>query len=295
MKKLPLNMLRAFAAVYETGGIRPAARLLGVAHSSVSRFVGELESWSQVQLIEKREGGRLIQFTPEGETLGRAVLKSMSELEQVLNKVQETHNANSVTVETTPSFASRWLLPRLHRFEEENPNIELSIVVEQRLSDLSFERSDIAIRMGKGPWPDLRCTPLMDDVLFPVMSTSYWQKMGEPVNVADLANIRLLHDRDPNGSWSLWKDAYGPETLDMSVGPRYTSSDLVLRSAEQGLGAALARGVLAKDALDNGLLIRPVADLEISLTNSIWVVQEKGVPDRWATEKVIKWLKRESA
>ena len=129
-------MLRAFAAVYETGGIRPAARQLEVTHSSVSRFVHELEAWLDVSLIDRRKEHRATAFTAEGEMLGRRVLACLAELESSLNAVKESRNANSVVIETTPSFAARWLLPRLGQFEEAFKWIELSVLVDQRIKTL---------------------------------------------------------------------------------------------------------------------------------------------------------------
>jgi len=290
MKNLPLNMLRAFAAVYESGGIRPAARQLGVTHSSVSRFVSDLEGWAGTQLLERHGGKRSVSFTPEGEALGRAVLKSLSELERAVNTVKERHTGNSVTIETTPSFAARWLLPRLEKFEADNNKIELSIVVDQRLSDPSEERSDIAIRMGQGPWAGFKCTALMDDALYPVMSKTFWENANKPDKPADLLGLRLIHDRDPSAAWSLWRDKFGPIELNVGEGPRYTSSDLVLRSSEQGLGVALVRHRFAKDALENGSLVRPFDGLEIPLPNSIWIVHTEGRAARYAAQRVIDWL-----
>ena len=81
MKDLPLNALRAFAVIYETGGIRPAARSLRVTHSSISRHVRELESWIGLSLIEVPEGTRSLRFTDQGEALGRSALAGLRELE----------------------------------------------------------------------------------------------------------------------------------------------------------------------------------------------------------------------
>jgi LysR family glycine cleavage system transcriptional activator len=295
MKNLPLNMLRAFAAVYETGGVRPAARLLGVTHSSVSRFVRELEALTGLPLIDRSDGKRLIAFTPEGEQLARVALKSFAQLEKTFLNIQERRKANSVVVETTPSLASRWLLPRLGALEQKLPRIELSIVVDQRLRRPADSQADFSIRLGRGPWPGAHCIPFLDDRLYPVMSPDYWRSSGKPSRPEHLPRCRLLHDRDPQTSWRVWKDALGPPKLEAQKGPRYSSFDLVLRAAEQGLGVALARHHFAKDAIESGLLVAPLGDCGIDLPKSIWLVLPEQPAPKLATRQLIACLQEEAA
>ena len=131
--RLALNALRTFAAVYETGGVRPASRALNVAHSSVSRHLRELEKALGIDLFEPREGTRALTFTPQGETLGRAALESFGRLAAVVRSLREAPRRNAVTISTTPSIAALWLLPRLPSFEKAYPGIGLSVIAEQKL------------------------------------------------------------------------------------------------------------------------------------------------------------------
>ncbi len=295
MHDLPLNALRAFAAVYETGGVRPAARFLQVSHSSVSRHVRELEAWIGLPLLQDREGARALAFTPQGEALGRAGLASLRALEGAVAALRETRRGNGVTISTTPSFAARWLLPRLPGLEETHPWIELSVIADQRLADPSQEGADLGIRMGQGPWPGLDCEPFMDDALYPVVSPAFWEAAGRPRALDDLADLRLLHDRDPHASWEAWRSAHGADTLDVRPGPRFASSDLVLRAAVQGLGVALARDRLATDDIAAGALMRPFGELHVALPNAYWIVRSETAPPRVAVTAVIDWLKSQAA
>ena len=294
MHDLLLNALRAFAAVYETGGVRPAARALQVTHSAVSRHLRELEAWIGVPLLEVRQGARSIAFTAQGEALGKAALASLRELESAVAAVREARRGNAVTLSTTPSFASRWLLPRLPDLERAYPWIELSVVVEQKLAAPDDLGADLAIRMGRGPWPGLDCEAFMDDALFPVAGRAYWEAAGKPDRPEDLAGLRLLHDRDPNASWEAWRSAHGGAKLDLRAGPRFASSDLVLRAASQGLGVALARGRLAADELASGSLIRPFGALEVAVPEAYWIVRQEEAALRVAVSAVIEWLKAQA-
>jgi LysR family glycine cleavage system transcriptional activator len=294
MKDLPLNALRAFAAIHASGGVRAAARQLGIAHSSVSRHLSELEAWLGVPLVSDSGVHRGVRFSSQGEALGRAVVAGLADIARAVEAVREPRSPGSVAISTTASFATRWLLPRMPALERAHRALEVSIRVEQRLEDLDGGEIDLAIRMGRGPWPGVRARPLMDDGLYPVMSPAYHAASGRPRKPADLRGLRLLHDRDPNASWDAWRAAHGPASLDVRRGPRLASSDLVLRAAVQGQGVALARDRLARDDVASGALLRPLGDLDVKLGVGYWFV----LPDREPTPaaaQVLAWLEREAS
>ena len=295
MRDLLLNALRAFTAVYETGGVRPAARSLRVTHSAVSRHVRELEAWLGVPLVERRAGARSFAFTPQGEALGRAGLASLRALEAAVAAVREAKRGNAVTLSTTPSFAARWLLPRLPAFEAAVGWVELSIIADQKLTEPRDQGADLALRMGRGPWPGLACEPFMADALYPVMSRAYWDAAGRPTTPEALAGLRLLHDRDPNASWEAWLSAHAAPGVDRRAGPRFASSDLVLRAAAQGLGVALARDRLAADDVAAGVLVRPFGDRHVAVPDAYWLVRAAAAPSRVAVTAAIDWLKSQAA
>lgn len=296
MRDLPLNALRAFAAVQAHGGVRAAARELGIAHSAVSRHVAELERWLGTALTEAAPSGRRGKvLNAAGAALGREVQSALAEITRATAALREVRSPNSVSLSTTASVAARWLLPRLPAFERRHPRIELSVVVTQKFEDFSSRALDLAIRMGRGPWPDGRCEVLMDDALYPVMSASFWRNARRPARLDDLRGLRLIHDRDPNASWATWRDTYGPKSLDVRGGVRYTSSDLALRGAALGQGVALARHRLAFDDLSAGTLLRPLGDLKIDVPNAYWVVIPSHSWARPAVTSVVSWLKEQGS
>lgn len=134
----------------------------------------------------------------------------------------------------------------------------------------------------------------MDDKLYPVMSQGFWEKSGRPENPADLKGLRLLHDRDPNAAWEVWREVIGPESLNVQRGPRFASSDLVLRAAMQGQGVALARHRLASVEIEAGVLQRPIAGMSVSVPAAYWLVLPKHSPLRKATRIFLDWLKAEA-
>lgn len=151
MIDLPLNALRAFAIVHREGGIRAAARVLGITHSSVSRHVRELEAWVGVPLLEPGRPHRALAFTVHGDTLGQAALSGLQALADVVASLREARPPNAVTVSATPSFAARWLLPRMADFNARNPWVELSVIAEQKPHPLPEQGADVAIRRATAP------------------------------------------------------------------------------------------------------------------------------------------------
>jgi LysR family glycine cleavage system transcriptional activator len=295
MRDLPLNALRAFVAVYSHRGVRAAAHALGIAHSSVSRHLAELERWLGAPLTHGARGRAGITLTPQGEALGRAVLTAFGDIELLATSLRESRTSRSVTITTAPSVAARWLLPRLAAFDALRPRIEVSVLVDQRVEDPQTKGADFAIRMGRGPWPDVRCEPLMDEVLYPVMSPALWRKSGRPRNPAELRGLELLHDRDPQASWETWRRQHGPKSLEVRRGPRFASSDLVLRAAAQSQGIALARHRLAADDIASGALVRPIENLCIELGAAYWLVLPLRSNPSAAANTVVEWLKRQVA
>lgn len=295
MRDLPLNALRVFALACEHGGVRAAARELGVAHSSVSRHLAELEDWLGVPLArEKGAGRRGWTPTPQGESLGRAVLAGLRDIEAAAASIREARSPYAVTLSAAPSFAALWLLPRLPALERAHPRVELSVLVNQHIEDLQTGGIDLAVRMGAGPWPGPHCEPLMDDALYPVMSPGFWKGAGSPARPQALSRLRLLHDRDPHASWEQWRRRFGPASLNLQRGPRFASSDLLLRAARQGQGVALARGRLVMDDIASGLLVRPFGKRELRLDDAYWIVRANTPPRRVVTT-LIAWMKDQAS
>ncbi|MBL4739374.1 MAG: LysR family transcriptional regulator [Sneathiella sp.] len=290
----PLGALRAFEVVCRTGGIRAAAREIGVTHSSISRHMGELETWLGTALFERSAARRSMELTSAGKQLGLIAGEAFQDIARGVAAIRETRRHNEVVVSTTQSIATRWLLPRLHIFNERFPHIEISVRVDQRPIDFKGDQADLAIRMGRGKWPGLNATPLMGDYLAPVMSPAL--KDQYPFRSLDdwLSRGPLLHDLDPDANWKIWKDRFGPESLDMNKGPQITSSDLVLRAAALKQGVALGRLALAMDELESAQLVR-LSDDYMHIEEAYWVVTPLNRKRPNYVDGFIDWILEEGA
>lgn len=290
MEPLPFNALRALAVVAREGGLRAAARALGISHSAIGRHLVELERWLGVPVVSRETGKRELSLTSHGRQLAEAMDEATERISRIVDTVREQRSPFSVSISTTPSFATRWLLPRLPALERAHPRLEISVVVDQRLEDARSFVNDFAIRSGAATWPSFRVQPLMDDALFPVASPRLWESGVRPHDVSALRKLRLLHDRDPRASWQRWRERHGPAELDVRSGPRFASSDLVLRAATQGMGVALAYARLVADDLATGSLVRLFEPDSIELGTTYWIVSPEAEPLRTAARTVVSWL-----
>jgi len=291
---LPLTAIRAYSAVYKNGGIRSASRELNISHSSVSRHVRYLEEWIGVPLIERESNQRTLEFTAQGKKLGQAAMQSLDLLANAVTAVKEIRPRNSVTVSTTPSFASRWLLRRITNFNTLYPWIEVSVLTDQKLSNLSKTGADIGIRMGMGSSDDTEYLPFMDDLLFPVASPQYFDKHRLGDDLDCLRKVSLLHDRDPQCTWNVWRDTYQLDWMEVNAGSRFASSDLVLAAAAGGLGVALARGRLAELDIAEGTLVRFCKHASIPIPNAYRMARADIEEERMAVSIFVKWLKEQA-
>ncbi|TFL16627.1 LysR substrate-binding domain-containing protein [Jannaschia formosa] len=292
MRDLPLTSLRALAALHRSGGVRAAARLLGVTHSTVSRQIRDLERFYGVPLAEAE--GRGLILTPEGAALAGTASRALEELEAASMRLKERRGLRTVTIATTASVAVRWLLPRLSRFREENGGIEVSVLTEQRLVDPDGENADIAIRQSVEPRSRVSALPLMDDAICPVISARHPD--AERMMDCLPPDAALLHDRDPETTWARWLERHPAPGVDASKGARFTSSDLVISAASAGLGYALARERLVMDDLAAGLVMRPFRSERIELGTAYWLLRaDRTTASNRSVDAVSDWLQREAS
>ena len=160
-----------------------------------------------------------------------------------------------------PSFAAKWLVPRLGHFEILHPQVDVWISAGMELVDFNSGEIDIAIRYGAGRYPGLEVVRLMQETVIPVVSPALLET--QPLNdPADLANHILLHDGSPDADescpdWTMWLAARGVHGVECARGPRFNQSSLVIEAAVGGRGVALAKRALAQADLDAGRLVSP--------------------------------------
>src|ERR1700688_5255490 len=164
----PMQALRAFEAAARTRSLTRAAESLHLTHGAISHQIKSLETDFGVRLVER--AGRGIRLTDEGERFATRVRAVLSDLGDAVREVSERANPRQLRVSVIPSFAARWLLPRIGRFFAAHPDIDLDVSATNLLVDFRRDEIDVAIRHGSGDWPGLVSEYVLDDVYFPVCS-----------------------------------------------------------------------------------------------------------------------------
>ncbi|WP_025769503.1 transcriptional regulator GcvA [Thioalkalivibrio sp. HK1] len=265
----PLNALRVFEAAARHLSFTRAADELFVTQAAISHQIRSLEDYIGQKLF--RRNRRALLLTDAGQSLQPAVSKALDIIHTAIKDIAREDRAKPLTVSALPSFAASWLVPRLGRFRERYPDIDLRIDPLPDIIDFRQSDVDVAIRYGRGQYPGLRTDRLLEEDKFPVCSPQLLQNIGHKLTEpADLAHYNLLHD-DGHLDWRTWLLAAGVDNIDPTRGTVFTDSSMLIRAAVEAQGVALARSVIAEGELAAGRLIRPF-DLNLSTEHAYYLV-----------------------
>ncbi len=255
--RLPWQALATFRAVAEVGNLRAAAETLHLTHSAVSQQIRGLEEALGFLVFERR--GRRIVLNAAGRALQASVRDAFARLEDGVQAAAAVASGDAQRLRLTvlPSFGQRWLLPRIGRWRERYPDVALEIDASIRAMDLVREGFHAAVRQGSGPWPGLASERLFDRPPIIVVASPAAARRLAGASPEAFAREPLLGDAD------LWGDWFAAAGVRMRVTPvaAFNDAGLMLQAAEQSLGLALSREILAADALVDGRLVQlsPIA------------------------------------
>lgn len=294
---LPFSALRAFEAVVRQGGFSAAADELGVSQSAVSQHVKALEEWLGQDLLVR--GARGSSPTREGEELAQAIAAGLGRISDVCARLRDRTRADkTIVISCLPGFAFTWLFPRLLRFDLAHPDLSISIATDTGQLPFSTVEADIGIRYGLGHHPDYRVDLLMNERLFPVCAPALMAGPHPLHSVADLAHHTLLQNETltfgaKNPTWTYWAQKVGV-TLPQDVRTRrFGQANMVTQAAIEGIGVALGREPLVIDALCDGRLVRPFAQITQSPL-SYWLVRRQGGDDSPKIREFLDWIRAEA-
>jgi LysR family glycine cleavage system transcriptional activator len=267
LRRLPnLAALRAFEAAARHENFSRAAEEIHVTHGAISHQVRALEEELGVSLFVRY--GKRIAITLEGEHFAETIRRALTEIAVAADAFKAGARQKKLTITALPSFAARWLSPRLGHFIEQHPDLEVMLQSSGHLTDFVRESVDIGIRFGRGNYPGLATEKLMDDYYYPVASPRF--NSGRlPRTPEKLAQSTLL--RCEGEPWEPWFRAAGLDLPEPSGGLVFQDSSMLVRAAAEGHGIALARHAIALTELASGELVR-VSDIAIECPNSYYVV-----------------------
>lgn len=258
----PLNALRAFEAAARHMSISQAANELRVTPAAISHQIRLLEDHIGLPVFVRN--GRGLALTDAGSAGLRELREAFTKLSAAMDAIDSLGEAGILSVSVAPSFASKWLLPRLDSFNRLHPEIDVHVSASVQLVDFAKDGIDIAIRYGSGGYTDLVVERLLTETVIPVCSPALLAEVGPLTTPADLVGVTLLHDDSPENdpscpTWDMWLRAAAVQNIDSSRGPRFNQSSLVIEAAALGRGVALAKSTLAAQDLRTQRLVQPLA------------------------------------
>jgi len=275
LRKLPpLNALRSFEVAARHGSFTKAAAELLVTPAAVGQQVRLLEDFMGVTLF-RRENRALI-LTSVGEACLPGIREGFGQLVAAVGQAKPQANGARLTISVAPSFAGKWLLPRLSSFEQRHPEIDVHVDASMPLVDLHDGKVDLAIRYGAGQYPGHTVERLLGEEAIPVCSPALLAGERPLQGPEDLNQHSLLHDDSPDNdpscpTWPMWLRAAGVHGVDATRGPRFSQSSLVLEAAVLGRGIALAKSTIAAADLAAGRVVR-LFEMSVPLAFAYYLV-----------------------
>jgi LysR family glycine cleavage system transcriptional activator len=291
----PLNALRAFEAAARHLNFSRAADELSVTPGAVSQQIQNLEDYVGAALFKRTPKGLLL--TDAAQTALPALREAFDRLAEAASLLTAAVDGRRLTLTAPPSFAAKWLVPRLGAFEQAHPQVDIWLSAAIELVDLAAGEVDVAIRYGAGRYPGMEVHRLFSETVIPVASPEHLatQPLTTP---ADLANHILLHDGSPDlddscPDWSMWLAARGLKTIDGMRGPRFNQSSLVIEAAVNGRGVALAKRTLAQADLEAGRLVAPL-QIATAVDFAYYLVHPKAKGRLPQVKAFVSWIEAEA-
>ena len=288
----PLSSLRSFEAVARQLSFSKAAEELNVTPGAVSQ---------QIRALEERLGATLFDRTKRSVALTRVAARMLPDVQAGLDLLARACGNRSVplgertlTISVTPSFASKWLMPRLSSFYQGNADIDLRISATVELADFKRDGIDFAIRLGHGRYPGLHAEPLFGEALTPLCSPKILKGRGRLKTPDDLRKHRIIHDTSIPGqfehsAWDKWLALAGAKHISARGGVRFTLAELAMQAAIDGAGIMLGRLVLAEGDIAAGRLVRPFKAV-LPLDVSYFLVRSEATSPRPEMLRFRDWL-----
>jgi LysR family glycine cleavage system transcriptional activator len=257
----PVNSLVVFEAAARHLNFTRAAQELGVTQAAVSRQIRILEDHLGTVLFQRLP--RALKLTAAGAHLFKSVTMGLEHIAATVSDIRRVGEKADVTVATSVTFASYWLMAHIAKFRAVNPDVELKVVASAPVSNLAAAGIDLAVRYGSGLWPGVEVIHLLDNEIFPVCAPSYLEGRKPLRKVRDLLGEVLLHlvEYDRNWvTWQAWLHHFDVPWTPAKRGLEFDNYLVLIQAAIDGQGVALGGQRLAEDFISRGALVRPIGD-----------------------------------
>ena len=296
-RRLPsLDLLRGFEASARHLSFTRAAAELCVTQSAISRQIAALEDAVGTPLFQRRN--RRLELTEAGLVLFGTAANLLAQLKETVGRIRGEEESDTLTVSTTVSFASLWLVPRLPAFRREHPGVDVRISANNEIADLERDLIDLAIRFCEPRHAPPGSRRIAGERVFPVCSPALIK--SKPLrSPADLRHHVLLHLDDATGrwpwlNWAQWLDALGLARAPTEGTLRFSHYDQLIRAAVDGEGVALGRDPLIRGHLAKRELVAPFGTGEATSREYFLLVSPR-VESSPNVQRFVLWLCAELA
>jgi LysR family transcriptional regulator, glycine cleavage system transcriptional activator len=266
----PLSSLRVFEAAARHNSFRKAAAELNLTASAVSHGVQTLENWLGVELFHRETRG--LRLTSAGEAYAPFVNQALSVLASATEQIPGRKATGTLSVSSAPTFANKFLIPRLDKFALQYPDLRVTIDTSQRLIDLAQDGFDVAIRFTSVKKRASHWILLGLETLLPVCSPALKQHFAGLSAAKMLSQAPLIHVTCVSDDWIHWFRAHGMEIpSSIEDGLRVDTIQMAIDAAIHGLGVVLGRGPFVNDEIESGRLV-PVVEQAIPSGSGYWLI-----------------------
>ncbi|WP_066641629.1 LysR substrate-binding domain-containing protein [Bordetella sp. H567] len=279
-----LGPLRVLDAVNRAGGVARAAHSLHVTPGAVSHQIRALEVALDTRLCRKE--GREAVLTPSGLQLATRVAELFDRVEEAVHEATSLGRTRRVRLKVIPSFAIKWLMPRLAGFYAAHGDIDLEVATVTRADDVSLGDADFVVRRGHGRWPGLHADPLFDDVLALACVPSMAATIHHP---RDVLEHKLLHSMIAPVSWEAWLAQAGLSPAGARLVP-LANAALCLQAAVQGAGIALTQQAYMREEVAREVLVHPL-EAVLRSGESYYLVSAPGTLDIRPCGEFAAWVR----
>jgi len=292
-----LDLLVGFEAAARHLSFTKAGEELYLTQSAVSRQIKELEDQLGVPLFQRRH--RALSLTDAGQQFYAVAAQVITTMRAATERLRtQAGKRRPLTVTTTNSFASLWLIPRLAGFTREHPEVDVRITAETRVQDLERDGLDVALRHGPASLAGPNAVRLFGERVFPVCSPKLLKKLALK-KPDDLKNHVLLQYHDPDVRhpwlhWKTWLEVAGVAGLRPAGTLSFSGYEQIIPAAVAGHGVALGRSPLVKDLVDSKQLVAPFKSMA-DPARAYFVIVSRDAAQRPEVNAFVAWLKSEAA
>ncbi|OYW81633.1 MAG: LysR family transcriptional regulator [Asticcacaulis sp. 32-58-5] len=292
----PLSALRVFEAAARHESFKHAAEELFVTPGAVSQQIRLLEDHVGVELFVR--DGRRVVLSDAGKASALILKEAFEKMFEATRLMKQVQQKGRVTISVAPSFAAKWLMPRLSDFNAQNPDVDVWVSADMTTTDFATSDVDLAIRYGHGNYQGVNVEHLLEEGVLPVCSPLLYD--AAPIRKPeDLSNHVLLHDvgfeTDPTcPDWPMWFKAHKVEGVDASRGPRFNQSHMVIEAAVAGRGVALAKRTIAEADLKAGRLQALFGEDFSPISYGYYLVWPQSREPSQAQTRFMDWLRAQA-